>query len=57
MADQTADERLDDVMQSVEAATKLAEDSEAFLRTFDAFQADDAERFQSELSRAGLLDH
>ena len=57
MADQTADERLDDVMQSVEAATKLAEDSEAFLRTFEAFQADDAERFQSELSRAGLLDH
>src|ERR1044071_1069311 len=55
MADQTAAERLDDVMQSVEAATKLAEDSDAFLRTFDAFQAGDAERFQSELSRAGLL--
>ncbi len=55
MGDQTADERLDDVMQSAEAATKLAGDSDAFLRTFDAFRADDAERFQSELSRAGLL--
>jgi hypothetical protein len=57
MADKTADERLDEVMQSVSAATKLAEDPEAFLRALEAFQAEDTERFQSELSRAGLLHH
>ena len=55
MADKTADDRLDEVVESLEAATKLAEDPEAFLRTLEAFRAEDAERFQGELSRAGLL--
>jgi len=56
MADESAD-RLEEVTQTVEAAVKLAENPEAFLRAFEAFRAEDAEVFQSELSRAGLLQH
>lgn len=55
MDDSSSDDRLDEVTQTIEAATRLAEDPEAFLRALDAFRAEDAERFQSELSRAGLL--
>src|SRR5690242_3355558 len=57
MADQPIDERLDDIEQTVQAALSLAQDPEAFLRALDAFRAEDAERFQSELSRADLLQH
>jgi hypothetical protein len=57
MAGEFTDERLDEVTETIDAAVKLAEDPEAFLRAFDAFQAEDAERFQSELARAGLLQH
>ena len=57
MADESMDERLEDIEQTAQAALKLAEDQEAFLRALEAFRAEDAERFQSELSRAGLLQH
>lgn len=57
MAELPSDDRMDEVSQTVEAAIKLAEDPEAFLRALEAFRASDAEGFQSELSRAGLLQH
>ncbi|MGH9246570.1 MAG: hypothetical protein ACRD29_20125 [Acidimicrobiales bacterium] len=57
MADTSADDRLDEVMSTVEAAGKLAEDRDAFFRALEAFRASDAEGFQSELSRAGILHH
>ncbi len=57
MPDDHNEDRLEDVTQTMEAALKLADDPEAFLRTLDAFVAQDAERFQSELSRVGLLPH
>lgn len=57
MPDDPNEDRLDDVTQTMEAALHLAADPEAFLRTLDAFVAEDAERFQSELYKAGLLPH
>lgn len=57
MADESTEERLDEVTQTIDAAVKLAEDPEAFVRALEAFRAEDAERFQSELARAGLLPH
>ena len=57
MADESFDERLEDIEQTAQAALALSEDADAFLRALEAFRAEDAERFQSELSRAGLLQH
>jgi hypothetical protein len=57
MSDDMSDDRIEDVRLTVEAAAKLAAEPEAFLRAFDAFRANDAERFQSELSRVGILEH
>lgn len=57
MADESLEDRLDEVTDAMEAAGKLAENPEAFLGAFEAFRAEDAERFQSELARAGLLPH
>lgn len=55
MADLSIDERLDEIAEAAQAALTLAEDPETFLRALDAFRAEDAERFQSELARAGLI--
>src|SRR3954470_21869288 len=55
MADESIDERLEEIEQTARAALTLAEDPEAFLRALEAFRTEDAEHFQSELSRAGLL--
>lgn len=57
MSDDMFDDRIDDVRLTVEAAGKLAAEPESFLRAFEAFRANDAERFQSELSRVGILEH
>ena len=57
MAEESLEERLYEVTETVDAATKLAEDPEAFLRALEAFRASDAEAFQSELSRVGILHH
>ena len=48
-------ERLTELRQTGEAIGKLAKDEAAFTRTVEAFRARDAEKFQSELSRLGLL--
>jgi hypothetical protein len=50
-------DRVEDVQTTVEAAAKLAAQPETFLAALDAFRAQDAERFQSELQRAGVLEH
>lgn len=50
----SADERFDELRQTGEAIGKLAEDEAAFTRTVEAFRAQDAERFQSELGKLGL---
>lgn len=47
----------DDIRLSVETAARLAADPEAFLRAFDAFQSRNAEQFQSELAKSGILEH
>lgn len=57
MADTSSIDRLDELTQTVEAANKLAEDADTFTRALAAFRSEDAETFQSELSRAGLLPH
>ena len=57
MANNASQDRFEDVRLSVEIATKLAADPDTFLRAFDAFQAKDAERFQSELARAAIVEH
>ena len=57
MNEHQPDDRFEDIRLSVEAAAKLAADPDTFLRTFEAFQARNAERFQSELAKAGILDH
>ncbi|WP_028067848.1 hypothetical protein [Solirubrobacter soli] len=57
MADASNDERLDEIAEAAQAALTLAEDPKAFLNALDAFRAEDAERFQSELARAGLIQH
>jgi hypothetical protein len=57
MADGSNEGRLDEVLQTIDAAAKLAKDKEAFLRVAEAVRTEDAQLFQSELSRAGLLEH
>lgn len=57
MGDETNVDRIDEVTGAVDAAVKLAEDGEAFLEALEAFRVQDAERFQTVLSRAGLLPH
>lgn len=51
------DDRLQEIQLTVEAATNLASDPEAFMRALEAFRGRDAERFQSELSHLGVLEH
>ena len=55
MTDRSNVDRLNEINQTVNAATKLAEDPDAFLRALEAFRAENAEAFQSELSRVDLL--
>ncbi len=57
MADESTDDRLDEVLLTVDAAARLAEDPTAFIRVAEAVRTEDAETFQSELARAGLLPH
>lgn len=52
----TEEERLAELRESGEAIGKLAEDAERFRRAVEAFRAQDAERFQTELAAAELLD-
>jgi hypothetical protein len=49
-------ERLAELRATGEAVGKLAGDAEAFRRVVDAYRARDAERFQTELARLGLID-
>jgi hypothetical protein len=49
------EDRLKELRETGEAVGKLAKDEAAFTRTVEAFRALDAEKFQSELSRLGLL--
>jgi hypothetical protein len=49
------EDRLMELRQTAEAAAQLAEDESAFINTVEAFRAKDAERFQAELSKKGLL--
>ncbi len=49
------DERLMELRETAEVAAQLAEDENAFTNTVEAFRAKDAERFQGELSKKGLL--
>ncbi len=48
-------ERLKELQETGQAIGKLAKDEAGFTRTVEAFRAVDAEKFQSELSRLGLL--
>ena len=57
MSTDSTDDRSEEVKQTVEAAAKLAGDSAGFLRALEAFRGRDAEAFQSELSKAGILEH
>lgn len=50
------DERLAELRDSGEVIGKLAQDPDAFVRAVDAFRAQDAERFQAELARAGVIE-
>jgi hypothetical protein len=47
--------RMEEVTEAVEAAGALAESPELFLEALKAFRAEDAERFQSALSKVRLL--
>jgi hypothetical protein len=49
------EEKLTELRDTAEAMAKLAEDENAFTRTVEAFRAQDAEKFQGELSKIGLL--
>lgn len=49
------DERLTELRETAEAVAKLAEDEGAFTRAVEAFRAKDAEQFQGELSKTGIL--
>ena len=49
------EERLAELKATGQAMEKLAADEAAFTRVAEAFQAQNAERFQSELSKLGLL--
>lgn len=49
------EEKLAELRDTAEAMAKLAEDEGAFTRTVEAFRAQDAEQFQGELSKIGLL--
>lgn len=50
------DERLEELRASGETIGKLAENAELFTAAAEAFRAEDAERFQDVLARAGVLD-
>ena len=50
------DERLEELRASGETIAELAEQPELFAAAAEAFRAQDAERFQDALGRAGLLD-
>src|SRR6266511_1995174 len=50
------DDRLEDLQVSGAAVGELAKQSELFALAAEAFRAEDAERFQDALGRAGLLD-
>lgn len=49
------EERLTELRDTAEAVAKLAEDENVFKRTVEAFRANNAEAFQGELSKIGLL--
>lgn len=55
MPDSPTDARLAEIQQTGEAIGKLAKDAAAFNRAAEAFRAENADQFQSELSRLGLL--
>src|SRR5262249_4026399 len=50
-----ADDRFAELRQTGEAVGKLAANEAAFTRTVEAFRAQNAEQFQSELGKLGLL--
>jgi hypothetical protein len=50
------DERLEELRASGETIAKLAENPKQFAAATEAFRAEDVERFQDVLGRAGLLD-
>jgi hypothetical protein len=50
-------DRLREVQVTVDAAAALASQPETFLAALEAFRAQDAERFQTELARADVLQH
>jgi len=49
------DQRLEELQASGETIGQLAENPELFAEAAEAFRAQDAERFQDVLGRAGLL--
>jgi hypothetical protein len=51
----SVDERMLELKQTAEAVSKLALDESAFSRTFEAFNANNAEAFRAELSRIGII--
>ncbi|MDE3179073.1 MAG: hypothetical protein KGM47_05370, partial [Acidobacteriota bacterium] len=55
MPDSSIEARLEELRQTGEAIGKLAKDEAAFTRAAEAFRAENADQFQSELSRLGLL--
>ena len=57
MSDHSQEEKLLELQQTGEAIGKLAADEAAFTRAAEAFRAQDADKFQSELGRLGLLQH
>jgi hypothetical protein len=55
MSDKSQEEKLAELQQTGEAIGKLAADEAAFTRTAEAFQAQNADTFQAELGKLGLL--
>ena len=49
------DDRFEELQQSAETMSKLAEDEKGFQELVAAFREQDADRFQAVLDRAGLL--
>jgi len=49
------EEKIRELQDTAEAVSKLAEDEGAFTRTVEAFRAQNADEFQAELSKIGLL--
>ena len=54
MSDKSQEEKLAELQQTGEAIGKLAADEAAFTRAAEAFRAQNAENFQSELGKLGL---